>query len=376
MKKKMFLSLLMFILLFTACGPEGKVPTNSAENNGTVKMPQNLIIDFEPASIIEVETAAVIKANILSIDEKKAAKIFMTAPDEADFTLEAPGYMYRWKNADLQEFISVGMTGEYGSSGRKSNGTFSFSREDIQSYLIPLDDIVFKVSSSDQVWRRHQIADFEGERELDGISLTETRRSFEENLSALGISVDSFRATQTYCLTAEKQRELFPIYSGRYNPLTEQEQDLFSNGYAFSYRQFFNGIPVVDYAWHGYSGYLTYTQSVQGVFNANGLMQVLVSGVFLPVSQGEARSVLSIANAVEVLKAEFADVILLEPVRVFHAEITYLAGAKSASGPITLYPAWVFSTIKNTESGYNTETIYAFDAFTGKRIAHSGDFND
>ncbi len=416
MDKKFLMLLLAVILLFSACAPMAEIPEESTtqttesrtlkatEGTTTVKItetstpqttedtaeeepdktPEAFIIEFEPADVVEMKTAAIITADMLSIDEKKSAEIFLTASGDADLSLEGPGYMYRWKNSNFQEYVSVGMTGEYGSSGRKSDGTFSFLREDIQSYLIPLDDIVFKVSNNDQIWRRYEIVGLEGEKELDGISLEETRKRFEENLSALGLPMDSFRATKTYCVTAEEQRKLYPIYSDRSNPLTVREEELFSNGCALSYRQFFDGIPVIDCLWHGYAGCFSYIQSVQGVFNANGLMQVLVSGIFLPSSKEEAKPVLTLSEAIEKLKAELANIDELRAgyveiasprgqVRVIHAELNYLAGADD-SGVITLYPAWVFSTVKKSLSGHPSETIYAFDAFTGQRISHSGEF--
>jgi hypothetical protein len=367
---KKALSWFLLLLILSGCGTS---PKESETKNPFESLPKNLIIDFDPDSVVEVDKATVITAQMILMDKDITADMFLSKPAEAEMSLEGPGYTYRRKNSTRLEYLCVGLDGEFGTSNRKSNGTVSYSYLDIESRQDVLESIAFGYSSNEVHLRRLAIAPLEGEKELDGITLSEVRKRLEGLLSGLGFPMDTIRPWLTYSMTVEEQRKYYPRLFPLREMLTDQEQEQLADGYALSYRQFFNDIPVVDFIWNGYTSPISHIQTIRGSFCANGLTVINIGSVFQPQSQTEPQPLLSLSEAFEKLKEMYSNIIILKPIRVISAELCYLAG-EDASGTIILHPAWMFTTAEESLPGFEDENVFALDAFTGDRLLNAGGF--
>lgn len=387
---KRLIAIALAALLLLACG----CSENPAESGGEVTIPEKLILDFDAAAVASPETAAVITANRI-IFEPDAVTAALLQHDVEE-SHEGEGVVWRYSGDETFEYLLLAQTGTPEDEARYFNGRIAYHRYPamlggntnvpwrVEGFLSPYSAITSRLSANAYL----------GSEDFEDMPAASAKAEFEGILQALNVS-EGVENTKIFRLSVEDQLAFIDTYlsDAELEGHTAEAEALMSDAYVFEYRQMIDGIPVCSTDWHrgvdgtinGMVSTVAEMQCITAAVSADGSLAMDIQDVLAVESAGEARSILNYDEALRCLAGIFNDTIMLTNQYVVSAELCYAIFESGDSNEVTLYPMWIFSVLDESEytySGYagpetgtysfttvRAGTTYAFDAFTGERIA-------
>lgn len=386
---KRLIAITLAASLLLACGCSEK-----PAEGGEAPLPEKLILDFDTAAVAVPETAAVITANrvIFEPDEVTAALL----RHDVEESHEGEGVVWRYSTDELFEYLLLAQTGTPEDEVRNFNGRIAYHRYPailggnvnipwrVEGFLSPYSAITSRLSANVYL----------GSDDFEDMTAANATGEVEGILQTLGIS-EGVENTKVLRLSVEDQLAFIDTYlsDAEREGYTAETEAFLSDAYVLEYRQMIDGIPVCSTDWHrgvdgtinGLVSTVAEMQRITAAVSADGSLAMDIQDVFDIVSTGEQRSVLSCDEAVQRLIGVFSDTIMLTNQYVVSAELCYAIFETRESNEVTLHPMWIFSVLDEDEytySGYagpetgsysfttvRPGTTYAFDAFTGERIA-------